>query len=661
MQKNRPLYPFAAIVGQERLKLALLLNAVNPGIGGVLIRGEKGTAKSTAVRGLAGLLPRIEVVADCPFGCDPQKPCFSCEEKSRRGKLQRVRRPGRLVELPLGATEDRLIGSLDLEAAIQFGKKRLEPGLLGTAHRGILYVDEVNLLPDHLVDLILDTAATGVNIVEREGLSSCHPASFMLVGTMNPEEGELRPQLLDRFGLCCEMIGSAEAHERMAVARRREEYDAGPALFCWKYEEQQAGLRERLITARQQLAGVRISGPLLRRCCELALEAGVAGLRADITLEKTARTLAAWHGRQEVAEEDLDEAAELVLVHRRRMAPPPPEQQPDHNHDHQHEDEEGQSAEGQENQAQDQGGQGNGEGGDSESPEQDDGEAQANTAAAETVFAPGAPFRVVPINLVRDRRRRKGSGRRSRTRTSRKAGRYVKSRPTDRPQDLALDATLRAAAPFQPRRQRAGMALVIEQDDLRDKIRERRTGNLIVLVVDASGSMGAAQRMSEAKTAVLSLLLDAYQKRDKVALVAFRGDRAELLLEPTTSVDLAQLRLAQLPTGGRTPLAQGIGMGYEVIANQFRRDPEVYPLLVLVTDGRANKGTGSGNPLEEAFRLAEAIRREGRIQSMVVDVEKEGLLSFGLARELASHLGARYTRLEELKAADLVKAMREFI
>jgi magnesium chelatase subunit D len=633
-------YPLAAIVGQERLKLALLLNAINPGIGGVLIRGEKGTAKSTAVRGLVRLLPKIEVVKDCPFGCDPQAPCLSCEEKSRREKRRTVRRPARLVELPVGATEDRLVGSIDLEAAIRSGKKRLEPGLLAAAHRGILYVDEVNLLPDHLVDLILDAAATGVNLVEREGISASHPASFILVGTMNPEEGEIRPQFLDRFGLCCEVAGSAEPQERMAVARLREEYDASPDLFCRKYEEQQSELRKRLIAAQQRLAGVRISGPLLRCCCELALEVGVAGLRADITLEKTARTLAAWHDRQEVVEEDLSEAAELVLAHRRRMATPPPEQQPDHHHDHHHEDDEGQSEEGhegQENQAEEQGGgQGRGEGASSESPEQSDGEAQANPTVAETVFASGAPFRVTPLVLSRDRRRRKGSGRRSRTRTSCKVGRYVKSRSTSSPNDLALDATLRAAAPFQRRRQRAGLALVIEQDDLRDKVRERRTGNLIVLVVDASGSMGAAQRMSEAKTAVLSLLL-----------------------EPTGSVDLAQLRLAQLATGGRTPLSQGIGVGYQVIANQFRRDPEVFPLLVLITDGRANKGTGRGNPVQEAFALAEAIRREGKIQSMVVDVEKDGLVSFGLARELAGHLGARYTRIEELKAADLVKAVRE--
>ena len=324
MQKNRHLYPFSALVGQERLKKGLLLNVLNPSIGGVLIRGEKGTAKSTAVRGLAGLLPEIEVSSGCPFGCDPAEflHCPHCRERVAEGKsLQTELRRTRVTELPVGATEDRVLGTLDLERAIKSGEKHFEPGILAQAHRGILYVDEVNLLEDHIVDVLLDAAAMGVNTVEREGVSYSHPARFVLVGTMNPEEGELRPQLLDRFGLCCEVAGISDPDERMEVVRRRVAFDEDPAAFNEKWQPEEEKLTAEISRARELLGEVGLADSMLKKIVTLSIEFKVDGHRGDIVMVKTAKALAALHGLSEVGLEEVQEAAEIVLPHRMRRNP----------------------------------------------------------------------------------------------------------------------------------------------------------------------------------------------------------------------------------------------------------------------------------------------------------------------------------------------------
>ncbi len=314
------LYPFTAIVGQERLKTALVLNAVNPEIGGVLIRGPSGTAKSTAVRGLAALLPPIEVVADCPFQCDPRDPqaqCASCQERSARGeRLPVLVRPRRLVNLPLNATEDRVAGTLDITRALREGVRALEPGLLAEAHRGILYIDEINLLDDHIVDLLLDAAALGVNIVEREGVSVSHPARFLLVGTMNPEEGELRPQIADRIGLQVEIDALLDEEERVEVMRRREAFAANPVAFLQRYQDAQERLRQRIQEAVERLPRVHVPDGLYRAIAELTVRSEVRSHRADITILQCAKTLAALDGRLEVQPGDVYEATLLALGHR---------------------------------------------------------------------------------------------------------------------------------------------------------------------------------------------------------------------------------------------------------------------------------------------------------------------------------------------------------
>ncbi|MDD4951943.1 MAG: VWA domain-containing protein, partial [Desulfovibrionaceae bacterium] len=360
------------------------------------------------------------------------------------------------------------------------------------------------------------------------------------------------------------------------------------------------------------------------------------------------------------------EAAQMALAHRTRQAPPRPESEPEK--DHEHEPPEDRDAprdpERPENDRHSQGGHGQRPGQDQDQdprpPDADqDQPSQGQGPGMESVFAAGEPFRVKPLDLKRDRRPRTGSGKRTRSRVRQKSGRYVKSRVSARPTDLALDATLRAAAPHQAARDKNGLAVSVKDQDLRQRIREKRLGHLIVLAVDASGSMGAGQRMVASKGAVLSLLLDAYQKRDKVALVAFRGDQGQVLLPPTGSIDLALKRLEELPTGGKTPLSHGLASAFEVLDTQLRRDPDVLPLLVLVSDGRANVSMGGGKPLAEALRMAEDIRADGRIQSLVVDVERPGLISLGLAKRISASLGARYFKIDDLRARDLAAAVAE--
>ncbi|MBU2548472.1 MAG: ATP-binding protein [Proteobacteria bacterium] len=319
---NAPsIYPFPALVGQESMKLALILNVVNPALGGVLIRGEKGTAKSTAVRGLARLLPGQKTVPGCRFNCDPDDPAGFCPECRSRTETLATETRVRVVELPVGATEDRVLGALDIEGALTEGARRFEPGLLAAAHRGILYMDEVNLLDDHLVDVLLDAAAMGVNIVEREGLSYSHPAVFTLVGTMNPEEGELRPQLLDRFGLCVKVEGLADPVERREVVLRRLAFEADPEGFARQWREAGRRTSERIEAARARLGEVVVTDEALTRAVDICLTLGVDGHRGDLTVIKTALTLAAFEGRARVENRDIDRAAELALPHRVRRRP----------------------------------------------------------------------------------------------------------------------------------------------------------------------------------------------------------------------------------------------------------------------------------------------------------------------------------------------------
>lgn len=636
-------YPFSAIVGQEDLKLALLLNAVSPEVGGVLVRGEKGTAKSTAVRALAKLLPPIRVVAGCPFSCDPGIPNPECPAGPHPPEVPVEERPVRLVELPVGASTDRLTGTLDIEKALSEGTKAFEPGLLAAAHRGILYVDEVNLLSDHLVDLLLDVAAMGVNHVEREGVSVRHPSRFILVGTMNPEEGELRPQLLDRFGITVEVSGSTDPAERVEVVRRRLHYEADAGEFAAKWSAAEEDLALSVGAARGRLPGTHLSDALLHKIAVLCAELGVDGLRGDIVTAKTALALASWEARDEVVLDDVRRSALLALSHRRRRNPfEDPGIDPDELSNALSENEEPEPPDGPAGGAPPR--ETNEDGSDSSPGDRGREPSEGRAGPGELSHAASEPFR--PVRLEAPKKGKGGPlGRRGRV--SGATGHPVGDREAaGKPRDVALTATIRAAAPHQRARGNAGPGLIVRPEELRENVREGREGNLILFLVDASGSMAARKRMSAVKGAVLSLLGDAYQRRDKVGLVSFRGAGARILLPPTASVELAAPRLRELPTGGRTPLAAGLLMAAEVLLRERLRDGERRPLLVLLTDGRATAGP---DPRAAAARL-----RSLEVASFVVDTE-EGYARLGMAAEVAGALGARYLRLEELRAESLVE------
>ncbi|HLH26492.1 MAG TPA: putative cobaltochelatase [Chloroflexota bacterium] len=661
---RRPVFPFSALVGQERMKRALLLNTINPRIGGVLIRGEKGTAKSTAVRALANLLPEIEVMPGCAFACDPAAPDTWCDGCRAAGASTVSTRRVPLVELPVGATEDRVVGTLDLERAIKQGERHFEPGLLAAANRGILYVDEVNLLNDHLVDVLLDAAAMGVNYVEREGVSVQHPAQFLLVGTMNPEEGDLRPQLLDRFALAVEVEGLGAPEDRAEVVRRRIAFEADPLAFAARWADAEAAERERILAARALLSDVRLDDRMLGLITQLCCDFEVDGLRADIVMYKTALTLAAYAGRRLVTEGDVRDAAELALLHRRRRQP---FEQPGLDRDRLDEriqDYMQRTADEAEDEAGD---------APTSSTSQDEGEgSDENPQPPDQVFAPSRTS--VPPHLAAPAPRRSSAprGRRSKAivlpwqAPVTPVGPYVRSLvPREpRPRDWAFDATLRAAAPHQRGRRASRAAgtqtaVLLERQDLREKVRETRLTNLILFVVDASGSMAARDRMAAAKGAVVSLLLDAYRKRDQVGLIAFRGRSAELLLPPTSSVDLAEVRLRELPTGGRTPLAHGLDLARQTVERYLRGRPGTLPLLVVVSDGRANVPLAAEQRdcLTEVQTLGADLQRR-QIAAVVIDSEA-GPLQLGMAAEMAAALGARYLRLDDLDAERLAGAVRE--
>ncbi|MFD9733824.1 putative cobaltochelatase [Umezawaea sp. NPDC059074] len=646
-------FPFSAVVGHDDLRLALLLNAVHPGIGGVLVRGEKGTAKSTVVRALAALLPELAVVPGCRFGCDPLVDT-ECPDGPHLGDAAE-RRPAKLVELPVGATEDRLVGSLDLERALTEGVRAYQPGLLAAAHRGVLYVDEVNLLHDHLVDLLLDAAAMGRAHVEREGVSISHAASFLLVGTMNPEEGELRPQLLDRFGLTVAVRASRDVATRTEVIRRRLAYEADPEGFAARWEAADAELADRIVTARAALPTVALPDSELRRIAGVCAAFEVDGMRADLVVARTAVAHAAWRGADVVEEADVEAAVRLALPHRKRRDPfdePGLEEE-------QLADAMQQAAEHADNEPEpdgppdgpDDGGQPAPEG--SEQPQQQP--QQGGSGSSDK--PPAAPAPAFRARLLQVPGVGEGApGRRSRARA--RTGQVVRSSTVDGA-GLHLVGTLAAAAPHQNSRGRTGPGLLLKAGDVRLSVREGKEGNLVLFVVDASGSMAARQRMSAVSGAVISLLRDAYQRRDKVGVVTFRGSSAEVALPPTTSVDAAAARLRRMRTGGRTPLADGLLKARRLLEIERLRDPRRRPLLVLLTDGRATSTGAGGDPMRDALRAAGLLAADGTA-SVVVDCE-HGPIRLGLAAKVAVALDGACLRLEELSAdqvAGVVRAAR---
>ncbi len=628
--KNRYVFPFAATLGQEELKKALLLNVINPGIGGVIISGEKGTAKSTLVRGLAKVVSNIEV-----------------------------------VELPLNVTEDRLLGAINFEKAVKEGTRIFDPGILKKADGNILYVDEINLLSEYIVNCLLEVSTSHINPVEREGISYCHESKFILIGTMNPEEGLLKPHFLDRFGLYVETKGCEDIDTRKEIIRRRLEYEKSPSMFIEVWKDETYRILQKIETSRVLLSEISVMDTHMQYAAEIATEGNCHGHRAEIVLIETAKAIAAFEGRNVMMKEDIAEAARFVLPHRireKRQAVEGKEQGSDQNHSNENRGEQDQEVALTEEQKQ------------SSIEKESTGAYQEkeqtylenklqtiSNQCNEKRDEPEDIFDIsLKVNQMTDKKKRRGSGRKNKTITDSGQGRYIRyTFPKGKAKSIAFDASLRAAAPYQLSRDKKGMAIAMKASDLREKVCEKRTGATILFVVDASGSMGAGKRMGTVKGAILSLLNDAYQKRDKVGMIAFRKNSAEVLLDITRSVDLAQKRLKELPTGGKTPLASGLYKAYELLRAAKRKDPNIFPLLVLLSDGRANVSLNGGDAVKESLEIAKLLATED-IKSLVIDTES-GRIKLGLALEIANHLDGTYHKIDNLTDCKLEQAVRNIL
>lgn len=620
----------------EKAKEAILLTLVNPFAGGLLLSGEKGTGKSTLVRSARELV-------DAPW-----------------------------VEIPISITEDRLFGSIDAEEAIRSGHKKLLPGLIDEADKGIIYIDDVNLLRDDLLSAVLNIREAGGYRLERDGLSEQRDTAFTVLAVMNPESGTLSSSSLDRFGLFAQADPSYDDETRLEIIRRVLDFEKDGIAFRAKWQEETDALKKKIKDARDALSKVEVSAAMIQLAAVYTLKAHVAGHRADIYLIEAARAEAALEGRKYVLPKDLEKAAEFVLPHRMRKAEEQqgqpseemPQEQPEEDNKPQQEEEQ-QTPQDNEfsHPPEAQPPQINTEDADDSSHEQNQDNAQMSNPrgqSRERIDDADLHVNLPPmwIEPSKDRKPKKGSGKRSLTMTDLMQGRYVRAEiPKAKTSDIAFDATLRAAAPYQKARPSNGCAVVIRKDDLRSKVREKRTGNIFLFVVDASGSMGARERMKTVKGVIFKILLDAYQKRDRVGMVAFRKNQAEVLLPVTRSVDFAQKKLATMPTGGKTPLAKGLLKAEDVLDMLYRQDANQDPVIILITDGRAtsslNKGT---NPVTDALEEAKRIGRRN-IPVAVIDTES-GFIKLGLAKKLAKAMGASYFQVDKISEDQLLHIWR---
>ncbi len=638
------IYPFAAVIGQQKVKNALLIALVNRKAGGLLIGGRKGTAKTVLAR--------------------------SCRQLIGDQKI---------IDVPLNITEDMLFGSIDIEVAVSKGQKRFAPGILSRANDNMLYIDEANLLRQELLTAILDANTSGINIVERDGISFSHEVRLTVIATMNPEEGSLPGHILDRFGMYVDVGNEYDIDVRIAIMRAALEYEFDRKAFCEKYAEETQTLAKEIADARALLPKVELNEAMMILAAKICMRANCAGHRAEIYLLEAARAVAALASRTYVLPKDVEAAAEYVLPHRMRMLPPgeqPQDEQqqqeePSADSQNQEGDEVPEAETDQERQALPP--MQNGDDFDDEAKDRNfdnqprgdkdqlNRDSSRNLAPEEQIADIDKGFHMpkMVLDLGKDRILRRGSGKRSSTKTDLKQGRYVRAElPKGKVEDLAFDATIRAAAPFQSIREDNGCALNIQKEDLRQKVREKRIGNTFLFAVDASGSMGARERMKAVKGAIFYMLQEAYQKRDRVGMVAFRRQSAEVLLPITRSVDLAQKRLAEMPTGGKTPLADGLATSLMTLSMLSMRDDEMQPIMILITDGRANatdKDHGN-DPVEAAMKIAEKFRK-AKITSVVIDTES-GFIKLGLAKKIAAAMGASYFPLKKLSQDNIIHIVR---
>lgn len=687
------IFPFTAIVGQEDVKKSLILNAINPSIGGVLIKGDKGTGKTTAVRALADLLPPIKVVKGCPFNCDPDDGDSLCDS-CKSGDFEVETKSMRVVELPLGSTEDRVVGSINIEKALKEGLKTLEPGILADANRNILYVDEINLLDDNLVDVLLDAAAYGVNIVEREGISVAHPSNFILVGTMNPAEGELRPQLSDRIGLHISVHSIMDLEQRVKIMERREEFEKDPSSFKDKFKVKQDSILENIVNAREMLKNVYVSRDIMGVIAYVCMEMGVDGHRADIAILKTSKTIAAYYNLDEVNLDHVEEAALLVLgerVHKssqnknkinqmvqkamddisKKKEEQEKQQNSEGQQDHGDGDQNDQEGPEQGGNQEEQQENGEGQGKDDDQKEQDPGETEEqenqqqindgeqgqrsldnknpNTEEhgrnlktlekEEDVDSCEEGLDIKKLLKIKGKKKKKLYGKRVDSTTQK--GKYVKSRLTkDIKSDIAIDATLRAAA------MSSEGTINVKSEDLRHKVRKHGAKALIALVVDISGSMFSERKAERVKNILISVIEDASHQGDKISVVGFKGKDAVVIIPTTKRPTSFRDHVDNIRIGGTTPLASGMKKGFEILKKEKFRE-EYVPMMLILTDGMPNVAVEE-SPAKDALNIAGELK-DNEIHTIVVNFERAVKYGRDMNMELAVASGGRYYDLEDLK------------
>ena len=689
------IFPFSAIVGQENVKKALVLNAINPGIGGVLIKGDKGTGKTTAVRALADLLPSIKVVKGCPFNCDPDDEESACET-CRSDNAEIEEKKMKVVELPLGSTEDRVVGSINIEKALKEGTRALEPGILAEANRNILYIDEINLLDDNLVDVLLDAAAYGINIVEREGISVSHPSKFILVGTMNPAEGELRPQLSDRIGLHIIVHSIMDIEDRVKIMARREEFERNPAAFKMKFETLQKEILDNILNARELLKNVKVSPEIMKIIAHVCVDMGVDGHRADIAILKTSKTIAAYNEHLTVDYNDVEEAMTLVLGERLQKSydqkkikeklekaisdteeqkkedeDQSPEEsdkgkedsnpENEENQDSETDNDEDQSKEEQNNdnndlnpeteenhddedQSQDEQNNVGIAPNPSEQPEDPEKERKGMTLKSieedgTSVDSDDEEIDIKKLLKIKGKKKNRLYGKRVDSQTQK--GKYIKSKiPKNVSSDIAIDATLRAAAV------NSNGSINVENEHIRHKVRKHGARASIALVVDISGSMFSQRKANKIKGILNQLIEDANHHNDKISVIGFKGQEAEVIIPTTRRASFFKEHVDNIRVGGTTPLASGLKKGLELLKKEKFKD-EFVPMMLVLTDGMPNVGIDEG-PAKDALKIAEDLK-ENDIYTIIVNFERSVKYGRDMNMELALASGGRYYDLEDIK------------